>query len=416
MARTRRPRSMTLTATTALVVAAMTGGHPAAAATRATTSVIFSFDGSSLGGYPDSDLVMDAAGNLYGSAVEGGTANGGVVFELTSGPSGWTQTILHNFTGELDGAEPYGGVTLDARGNVYGTAVTGGTGGGCEGGCGVLYELTQSGGLWTENVIHTFTGGADGPGPGGGVTIDASGNVFGTTPTGGSFGLGVIYEASPKGAGWTFRVIHPFTGGRDGATGAKGRLTLDARGTLYGVATAGGQYGSGVAYRLAETPGGKWRLKALYQFQGEPDVGFPYGALAFDAKGNLFGTSYYDGANEVGGVYELSPTPSGPWKERVLYSFAGSPDGASSISGLVFDAAGNMYGTTSEGGAGKGTIFELSPNGDGTWTESVAYSFAGAPDGAFPYDGMLGDGVGNFFGATVHGGTDDEGAVYQFTP
>jgi len=118
----------------------------------------------------------------------------------------------------------------------------------------------------------------------------------------------------------------------------------------------------------------------------------------------------------VGGVYELSPTPNGPWRERVLYSFAGSPDGASSISGLVFDAAGNMYGTTSEGGAGKGTIFELSPNGDGTWTESVAHSFAGAPDGAFPYDGMLGDGVGNFFGATVHGGTDDEGAVYQFTP
>ena len=237
------------------------------------------------------------------------------------------------------------------------------------------------------------------------------------TAPGRAIGLGVIYEASPKPAGGrTFRVIHAFTGGNDGATGAKGRLTFDARGALYGVATAGGQYGSGVAYRLSQTPGGRWRLKSLYQFQGEPDAGFPYGALAFDAAGNLYGTCYYDGAHDLGGVYELSPTPRGPWKERVLHSFAGSPDGASSISGLVFDAAGNMYGTTSEGGTGEGTIFELSPNGDGTWTETVVHAFTGAPDGAFPYDGMVGDGAGTFYGATVHGGTDDEGAVYQFTP
>src|SRR5947209_5959378 len=128
MTRIRRPRSVTLMTTSALAVAATIGGHPAAARPRAATSVIFSFDGSSLGGYPDSDLVMDAAGNLYGSAVEGGTANGGVAFKLTPGPSGWTETILHNFTGEQDGAEPYGGLTLDAQGNVYGTAVTGGAG------------------------------------------------------------------------------------------------------------------------------------------------------------------------------------------------------------------------------------------------------------------------------------------------
>lgn len=412
MTRTRRPRSLTVTASTALLLAAMVGSHPAAATPRASSSVIFSFNGESQGGYPDSDLVMDAAGNLYGSAVEGGTANGGVAFELSPGPSGWTETILHNFTGQQDGGEPYGGVTLDAAGNVYGTAVTGGSGS-CEGGCGVLYQLSNSGGVWTQKVIHSFTG-ADGSGPGGRPTVDASGNVFGTTPTGGAFGLGVIYEASPNGAGWTFRVIHAFTGGNDGATGAKGALTLDARGALYGVATAGGQFGDGVAYRLTQTPAGRWRLKALYQFKGDPDAGFPYGALAFDAKGNLFGTTYYDGANELGAVYELSPTPSGPWNERVLYSFAGSPDGAASISGLVFDAAGNLYGTTSEGGAGKGTIFKLSPAG-GAWTETVAYAFTGAPDGAFPYDGMV-SGGSTFYGTTVHGGTDDEGAVYQFTP
>ncbi len=416
MTRTRRPRSAIVTATTALLAAATAGGHPAAASPRASTSVIFSFDGSVLGGYPDSDLVFDVAGNLYGTAVEGGTANGGVVFELSPGPSGWTETILHDFTGAQDGAEPYGGVTLDQFGNVFGTTVTGGTGGSCEGGCGVAYELTNTGGQWTEKVLHSFTGGADGSGPGGRVTIDAGGNVYGTTPTGGAFGLGVIYQLAPQPNGsWRFRVIHAFTGGRDGATGAKGRLTLDARGALYGVATAGGQYGAGVAYRLSQTAGGRWRMKALYQFKGNPDAGFPYGALVFDGAGNLFGTSYYAGANDLGAVYELTPTPSGPWNERVLHSFTGSPDGASSISDLVIDLAGNLFGTTSEGGAGKGTIFEVSPTGGGSWTETVLYSFTGAPDGAFPYDGLVSNGS-SFYGTTVHGGTDDEGAVYQFTP
>jgi uncharacterized repeat protein (TIGR03803 family) len=287
-----------------------------------------------------------------------------------------------------------------------------------EDGCGVVYKLTNSGGSWKESVIHNFTGGADGYGPGAALTFDTNGNLFGMTPTGGAFGLGVVYELSPRpSGGWALKVIHPFTGGNDGGTGSAGRMILDGAGNLYGVATVGGANGDGTVFRLWPIPGGRWRLTTLYAFKGEPDAAFPYGGLIFDASGNLYGTTYYEGAHDLGAVYELSPRPKGEWKERVLHSFTGGQDGASSISNLVFDASGNLYGTTSEGGAsGVGTVFQLAPGPNGTWTESVAYSFAGAPDGALAYDGLVPSLAGSFYGTTVRGGTDDEGAIYEFTP
>jgi uncharacterized repeat protein (TIGR03803 family) len=156
----------------------------------------------------------------------------------------------------------------------------------------------------------------------------------------------------------------------------------------------------------------------LYAFKGTPDAGSPYGGLIFDPSGNLYGTTYYAGAYDGGAVYQLAPQPAGPWKERVLHSFAGGVDGSGPLGNLIFDASGNIYGTTSEGGAGCscGTIFKLTPAGGG-WVESVAYRFTGFPtDGGFAYNGMTGDGAGHFYGATVHGGTDDEGAIYQFSP
>jgi uncharacterized repeat protein (TIGR03803 family) len=195
-------------------------------------------------------------------------------------------------------------------------------------------------------------------------------------------------------------------------------LLLDRAGNLYGVATTGGANGSGTAFQLKRSPGGKWGLRTLYAFKGQPDAGFPYGALRFDKSGNLYGTTYYDGANDLGAVYELS-LKGGTWHEAVLYSFKGGTDGSSPISHVVFDTAGNLYGTTSEGGGagcGCGTIFKLARGGGGMWTETVAYRFTGSPDAAFPYNGMVADHAGNFFGTTVHGGGDDEGAVYEFTP
>lgn len=390
----------------------------AGSAWAGSENVIYSFSGGADGGYPDSDLVRDGAGNIYATTVEGGDFNSGAVIVLSPSAGRWTETVLYSFRGGVDGAEPYGGVTLDAQGNVYGTTVAGGTGGACESGCGVAFRLTHRNGSWVETVIHNFTAGSDGSGPGAGLTIDRQGNVYGMTPTGGASGFGVIYRIAPGPLGtWTETILHTFSGGLDGGGGSAGRLLLDSAGNLWGVATVGGQNGSGTAFELSRAAGGQWHFKTLYAFGGEPGAGFPYGALVADAGGNLYGTTYYDGANDLGSVYRLS-LAGGTWTGSVLYSFQGGSDGSGPISNLAFDAAGNLYGTTSEGGApqcGCGVIFKMTPSSGGLWTESVAYRFQGPPDAAFPYSGLIYSG-GVFFGATVHGGVDNEGSIFQLKP
>ncbi|PYK41453.1 MAG: hypothetical protein DME60_03220 [Verrucomicrobia bacterium] len=378
-----------------------------------TTEVIYSFAGDEDGEYTDTDVAIDTAGNLYGSSVLGGDFGSGTVWQLAPSGNSWTHTVLYSFTGSADGAEPYKGVTLDAQGNLYGTAVAGGSG--CEGGCGVVYKLTNSGGTWTQTVIYAFTGGDDGAGPGARVTVDPRGNVYGMTPIGGAFGLGTIYQLHPGANGnYAFKVIHTFTGGADGSSGSAGKMIL-RNGHLYGAATTGGAFGSGAAFELTPTQAGEWDFKILYSFQGQPDGVFPYGALLFDRSGNIFGATYYGGVNGLGAVYQLAPRPIGEWRERVLYSFAGGEDGNSPISHLNFDSVGNLYGTTSEGGLGSGTIFKLTPGQNGNWVESLPHLFQGPPDAAFPYSGMSNKG-GSFYGATTHGGENDEGAIYKFTP
>jgi uncharacterized repeat protein (TIGR03803 family) len=384
-----------------------------AAATATTTNVIFSFAEDD-GEYADTDLETDSAGNIYGTTVLGGDFGSGTVFELSLTPTGWVHTVLYSFTGGADGGEPYKGVTVDGTGSLYGTAVTGGSGS-CEGGCGVVYKLTNSGGIWTQRVIHAFTGGYDGSGPGARVTLDPSGNVYGMTPTGGAYGLGTIYKLRQDNGASDLKVIHAFTGGADGATGSAGRMIF-RHGRLYGAATTGGTYGSGVVFELKPRGGGEWDFRTIYSFRGQPDGVFPYGALLFDGLGNIYGTTYYGGANGIGAVYQLSPQAIGEWNESVLYSFQEGTDGNSPISNLVADTVGNLYGTTSEGGLGRGTIFKLSPTGKTQWIETVVHSFQGPPDGAFAYNGMVMDLFGNFYGATVHGGDNDDGAIYKFTP
>lgn len=400
----------------ALLVASLLATFAARCTAASGPQIIYSFAGDSDGEYLDTDLVIDSSGNLYGTSVQGGDFASGTVWELSPTPAGWVHTVLYSFTGGADGGEPYKGATLDAQGNLYGTAVTGG-GGSCEGGCGVIWKLTHSSAGWTQSVIHTFTGGEDGSGPGTGLTLGENGTLFGMTPTGGAYGQGVVFRLSPTtSGGWSFRVLHPFTGGDDGGGASAGRLLL-YKGSFYGVTTTGGANGQGVVFQLTRTAG-VWQFSTLYAFKGQPDAGFPYGGLAVDSTGSLYGTTYYSGVYGLGSVYELSIQPDGTWKETVLYSFQGGKDGSGSIGNLVFTNAGTIYGTTSAGGASCdcGTIFKLTAGIDGSRKESVVYRFHGAPDGAFAYNGMVGDSAGNFYGTTVHGGPSDDGLVYKLTP
>jgi len=400
-------------ASTRLVISLATVLLATGAWAASTTKVIHSFGGGSDGAYLDTELVRDSAGNLYGTSVQGGTGSG-TVFQVT--PAG-VHTVLYSFTGGADGGEPYKGVTLDAAGNLYGTTVTGG-GGACEGGCGVIFKLTNNGGTWTQSIVYAFQGGNDGYEPGSPVAFDSRGNLYGTTPLGGKYNLGVVYRISPNGTGgWNFRVIHTFTGGVDGGGGSAGKILIDSAGHLFGVCTVGGVNGFGTVYAMALVQG-KWIFKTLYAFNDQPDGALPYGSVVADKFGNLYGTTYYAGANDWGTVYKLTRS-NGAWTETVLYSFQGGTDGAQPISSLVSDGAGHFYGTTSAGGSstcGCGVIFEMFRNSAGQWSEKVRYRFPGAPNAGQAYNGMVSDAAGNFYGATVHGGSTNDGAIYQFTP
>jgi uncharacterized repeat protein (TIGR03803 family) len=404
--------ALCLFVTASFVGAILAGAHPARAA---TTTVIYSFAGNEDGEYADTDLVRDAAGNLYGTTVQGGTSASGTVWELSPSGGSWTHSVLYSFSGGTDGGEPYKGVTLDAQENIFGTAVTGGSGG-CEGGCGVVYELANSGGKWSQTVVHAFSGGDDGSGPGAGLTIDSNGDVYGTTPTGGTYGQGTIFRLHRgSGGAWKLKVLHAFTGGSDGIGGSAGRLVL-AGNHLYGTATSGGDNSQGTAFELTQGKHGNWRFKPTYEFTGQPDAGFPYGGLALDTSGNLYGTTYYGGASGMGSVYRLAHK-AGVWSEKLLYSFKGGSDGGAPLGNLVLDPGGNLFGTTSGGGsAGAGVVFELVPPPGSKWTENVGHAFQGPPDGAYAYNGLVADGAGNYFGATTRGGAGDEGAIYEFTP
>jgi uncharacterized repeat protein (TIGR03803 family) len=343
----------------------------------------------------------------------------GTVFQLKHGAGKWTESVLYTFTGGSDGKNPYGGVTLDGAGNLYGTTVSGGTGGTCAGdGCGVVFKLTKSGSSWTQSVLYSFKGGNDGYGPGGGVIFDKKGNLYGTTPDGGSNSDGTVYELSPHGGQWKERVIHTFTGGSDGSTGSLGMLLIDKTGNLYGIAELGGDNGAGAVFRMSPAAGGKWKFSTLYGFKGQPDAGFPYGGLIADAKGNLYGTTYYGGENGVGSVFKLTRGSGGKYTESVLYSFSPN-DGNSPTSTLTFDAAGALYGTTSSGGdsgCGCGTVFKLTRGSGGGWNASDAHIFKSSPDGAYAYYGVTRDHAGNLYGATAAGGAQDQGVLFELTP
>jgi len=387
-----------------------------------TVTTVYNFTGGLDGSDPASQLIFDNAGNAYGTAVTGGASGCGTVFQLTPmGGGQYQQSVLHSFNCFDEGKNPYGGVTLDSAGNLYGTTVAGGSGGVCTGdGCGVVYKLTHSGGSWTESVLYSFGDSPDAGGPGSAVVFDHSGNLFGTAPDGGAYGVGAVFELSLVNGQWTERVIHDFTGGDDGATGFLGRLLPDTFGNFYGVTELGGANAAGTVFKLTPGSGGTYMFSTLYAFAGQPDGAFPYGGLIADSHGNLYGTTYYGGAYGAGAVFRVGPTASfGGWRDAVLYSFQGGPDGGNPTTTLVFTPNGRLYGTTAAGGdpgCDCGVIFSLAPTGVNRWLENVLHTFGTPPDGAYPYYGLTPDGAGHYLGTTAAGGTQGAGILFQLTP
>lgn len=415
-----------------LVALALTMVFLSVALAASKEKVIHTFTGGNDGIDPQSTLASDAAGNFYGTTVSGGTGtscmNGcGTVFKLSPVAGGkWKETVLYSFTGGSDGKNPYGGVTLDSKGDLYGTTASGGSGGTCSGdGCGVVFLLSKtSKNKWVETVMYNFTGGKDGSGPGGAVVFDKAGNLYGTTPDGGNLnkcsggGCGVAYQISPvRGGGWKQTVLHTFTGGADGAVGSLGPLFVDKAGNMFGVSELYGDPACkcGTVFKLVLV-GGKGKFTTLYAFKGIPEAGFPYGGVIADSKGNLFGTTGYGGANGMGSVFKLTKS-AGKFTESVLFSFTGGADGGLPTTTLMFDK-GKLYGTASTGGDsnGDGVVFKLTPSSGGKWTQSVIHQFANGSDGASPYGGLVRDRAGNLLGTTNVGGGSGQGVVFQVAP
>jgi uncharacterized repeat protein (TIGR03803 family) len=379
-----------------------------------TFTVLYSFAGGNDGSNPFAGLVRDAAGNLYGTTYFGGghtqqcTGGCGTVFKLTKAGH---ETVLHRFTSGKDGNFPQADLLLDASGNLYGTTTQGGNGGGP---WGTVFKLNTADKL---TVLHNFTDGSDGADPAGGLSFDANGNLYGTAGEGGAVGQGVVFKLAKTGKE---TVLHSFQGGTDGAFPV-GNVIRDAAGNLYGTTSDGGGgcgSGCGTVFKIDKT--GKETI--LHHFSA--DGGFSHG-LVRDAAGNLYGSA---GPASGGDVFKLNKNG----KETVLHQFAGYPtDGSEPDSALVRDAKGNLYGTTYTGGPGPcsdgintigcGIVFRLTPPAGrgGKWKETILYSFNGGSDGYQPEEVVL-DAAGNLYGVASAGGNTSCnggcGVVFKITP
>jgi uncharacterized repeat protein (TIGR03803 family) len=409
------------------------------------------------GSAPSSGLIFDSHGNLYGTTEWGGTYGPGTVFRLAQKGGGWAEQPVHSFQPLPSGFNPYGGLTIDAAGNLYGVTQRGGNKACGGNGCGTVFELspTASGG-WAGKFLHRFTGvGMDGAYPNGGLILDAAGNLYGTTSQGGKGmcvqytggpvqGCGTVFELSPTtSGGWTQTILYTFQGAVLGAPAADGEapvsgLIFDTAGDLYGTTSEGGEYGYGTVYELSPKTGGGWSQKLLHVFNESDTDGYgPDASLVFDKSGNLYGTTQYGGTGlctdysgddviGCGVIFELSPGAGG-WTENLVYSFQlNGTDGWFPTSSLIFDN-GSLYGTTQYGGAGFcgyegidfgcGTVFRVSYKpGDG-WTETVLHSFLpDATDGQNPNSGLVLGTHGNLYGTTISGGnngTTPGGTVFE---
>lgn len=399
---------------------AMAAPAPIHQTLRITERILYRFRGGSDGAHPESGVIMDSAGNLYGTThgirYSGGRACKacGTVFEISRRSR--TETLLHAFSGANDGAYPTAGLIMDGAGNLYGVTQYGGSG--CTTsyitGCGTVFEIPAH--SQSEAILHSFSA-SGGWAPDGGLVVDSTGDLYGTTSSGrcpsGLGGCGTVFEI----VGGTRKetILHTFS--RDGDVGGfpKGRLTMDRFGNLYG-ATWMINLKSHISGALFEIIAGTRAAKTLHVFAGGRDGDTPNGDLAVDREGNLYGTTQFGGgfcdsgsspgvdAIGCGTVFEIG---AGTHKETIWYHFSGGSDGMDPRSGLARDSAGNLYGTTYFGGVncrfGCGTVFEIAA---ATHKETVVYRFKGGRDGAGPEGELFMDGAGNLYGTTFSGGSN----------
>ncbi len=391
-------------------------------------TVLYNFTGGLDGGEPVG-IVPDGAGNIYGFANSGGANSLGTFFELTPAARGeWKEVVLYNLTDARTEPIP-NGPSMDKAGNFYGqTYEWGGSFG-----YGFVFELTRSpGGTWSETVIYTFSGGTDGGAPFGQFAFDHRGDLYGTAALGGSSKGGVVFELTPSSGGtWTESVVYNFMSGADGSFPASG-LVADQAGDLYGTTGNGGNAsgcgpsgGCGTVFELKPGSGGVWTESVLYSFGNtEPLEGVGPSLVTLDAAGNLFGATYQGGSgrncnNGCGTVFELSPGGNGQWTASVLHNFTGADASGFNPGGtVVLGSSGRVYGTTSLGGRAQefnGTIFETTPNSDGHWTTTTAYGFP-TSDGDVAFSNLIADAAGNLYGTTLGGGIYNLGTAFELSP
>ncbi|MGB8834444.1 MAG: choice-of-anchor tandem repeat GloVer-containing protein [Candidatus Sulfotelmatobacter sp.] len=397
-----KPESISVTDKMMLVFV-FVAGLVAVAIPRAhaqTFSVVHSFSGGSDGGNPVNGFSANTVGELFGTASSGGAYGNGVVYKMTVKGA---ETVLHSFSGGTDGAGPNAELISSTYG-YYGTTTAGGAFGN-----GTVFLVNGT----KETVLYSFAGGTNGADPQAGLVLDPAGNLYGTTSAGGTNGNGTVFKLAPpltKPGTWTETILYSFGGGTDGVTPVGG-VSFDASGNLYGTTSAGGAYGYGTIFQLV--PGTVWTENILHSFQDGDDGAVPYADLISDSSGNFYGAATEGGNGGGGTIFELTPA-GGSWTFSVLYSVPGW-----GISGsyrkVVLDASGNLYGTTHcDGNYNAGTVYELTPAG-GSWTYSVLYTFTGGTDGLYSFSNLVVRG-GKVYGTTKYGGAHGNGVVFAVTP
>lgn len=367
--------------------------HPAHAQTE---TVLYSFKGATTdAGYP-TGVLLDGAGNIYGTSWYGRGTNFGTVFELSKRG----EALMHSFRGSPDGDIPLAGIVRDASGNVYGTTSAGG-GSSC---FGTVFKVSPAG---KETVLHCFAGQpTDGGYPDASLVLDAAGNIYGTTDSGGTNNVGTVFKLGRAGKE---TVLHSFIGGvsgqTDGAT-PQGGLVRDSAGNLYGTTVAGGTQNEGTVFKV-DAAGNE---TVLYTFNGTADGGYPMGNLLRDSAGNLYGTASLGGTLGFGTLFKVDPSGN----ETVLHTFGAPGDCGTPQWGVIRDAHGNLFGTAEGGKLGYGAVFKFDTV---TGKETILHFFGNEPgDGEYPTGTLALDSQAYIYGTTQQGGAYKWGTIFKIGP